>query len=197
MQQRPEEVELGCRHPSNTKSIHIRKVDRVNRSTSSRAIKASIGWPSRRLIAATAREVTCDPGAATWSAAIDAEPTTFTLFDVRATDRYLHSHIREPLSAADNGPHSRRPARRRWRRIRVLLRWGQQARLPADHVGHGLRDDRPRRRHRSTAQGFKAGDLASLEQAIQAGVTYTNMHTPTFPNGEIRGQISARRHSGH
>jgi len=48
-----------------------------------------------------------------------------------------------------------------------------------------------------TAQGFTAGDLASLERAIQAGVTYTNMHTPTFPTGEIRGQISARRHSGH
>ena len=48
-----------------------------------------------------------------------------------------------------------------------------------------------------TAQGFKAGDLASLERAIQAGVTYTNMHTPTFPNGEIRGQISASdRHNG-
>ena len=56
--------------------------------------------------------------------------------------------------------------------------------VPADVIG-------------PTAQGFKAGDLASLERAIQAGVTYTNMHTPTFPNGEIRGQISARRHSGH
>jgi CHRD domain len=49
-----------------------------------------------------------------------------------------------------------------------------------------------------TAQGFQAGDLASLERAIRAGVTYTNMHTPTFPNGEIRGQISVSyRHSGH
>jgi CHRD domain len=49
-----------------------------------------------------------------------------------------------------------------------------------------------------TTQGFQAGDLASLERAIRAGVTYTNMHTPTFPNGEIRGQISAsERHNGH
>jgi hypothetical protein len=49
-----------------------------------------------------------------------------------------------------------------------------------------------------TTQGFQADDLASLERAIQAGVTYTNMHTPTFPNGEIRGQISASdRHNGH
>jgi hypothetical protein len=49
-----------------------------------------------------------------------------------------------------------------------------------------------------TTQGFQADDVASLERAIQAGVTYTNMHTPTFPNGEIRGQISASdRHNGH
>jgi CHRD domain len=40
-----------------------------------------------------------------------------------------------------------------------------------------------------TAQGFTAGDLASLERAIRAGVTYANMHTSNFPNGEIRGQI--------
>jgi hypothetical protein len=42
-----------------------------------------------------------------------------------------------------------------------------------------------------TAQGFKTGDLASLETAIRAGVTYANMHTSNFPNGEIRGQIRA------
>jgi CHRD domain len=42
-----------------------------------------------------------------------------------------------------------------------------------------------------TAQGFSPGDLASLERAIRAGVTYTNMHTSNFPNGEIRGQIRA------
>jgi hypothetical protein len=42
-----------------------------------------------------------------------------------------------------------------------------------------------------TAQGFTAGDLASLERAISAGVTYVNMHTTKFPDGEIRGQIRA------
>jgi CHRD domain len=40
-----------------------------------------------------------------------------------------------------------------------------------------------------TAQGFDAGDLASLDKAIVAGVTYANMHTAKFPAGEIRGQI--------
>jgi CHRD domain len=38
-------------------------------------------------------------------------------------------------------------------------------------------------------QGFNAGDLAALERAIKAGVSYANMHTAKFPGGEIRGQI--------
>jgi len=41
------------------------------------------------------------------------------------------------------------------------------------------------------AQGFNAGDLAAVERAIRAGVTYANMHTAKFPGGEIRGQIRA------
>jgi hypothetical protein len=40
-----------------------------------------------------------------------------------------------------------------------------------------------------TAQGYNAGDLAAVERAIKAGVTYANMHTAKFPGGEIRGQI--------
>ena len=40
-----------------------------------------------------------------------------------------------------------------------------------------------------TAQGFNEGDLASVERAINAGVTYANMHTAKFPAGEIRGQV--------
>jgi CHRD domain-containing protein len=39
------------------------------------------------------------------------------------------------------------------------------------------------------SQGFDPGDLAALERAIKAGVTYANMHTMKFPGGEIRGQI--------
>ena len=40
-----------------------------------------------------------------------------------------------------------------------------------------------------TAQGFNVGDLAAVERAIKAGVTYANMHTANFPAGEIRGQV--------
>jgi hypothetical protein len=39
------------------------------------------------------------------------------------------------------------------------------------------------------AQGFAAGDFASLARAIKSNVTYANIHTPNFPTGEIRGQI--------
>jgi len=57
--------------------------------------------------------------------------------------------------------------------------------VPADVIG-------------PTAQGFQAGDLASVERAIQAGVTYANMHTSNFPNGEIRGQITTNEgNHGH
>ncbi len=42
-----------------------------------------------------------------------------------------------------------------------------------------------------TAQGIALGDLASVLRAIRAGVAYANVHTSTFPNGEIRGQIRA------
>ena len=39
------------------------------------------------------------------------------------------------------------------------------------------------------AQGLAAGDLNALLQAMRSGVTYVNVHTPTFGGGEIRGQI--------
>ena len=38
-------------------------------------------------------------------------------------------------------------------------------------------------------QGIQEGDLAGVIRAIRAGVTYVNVHTDLFPNGEIRGQI--------
>jgi hypothetical protein len=40
-----------------------------------------------------------------------------------------------------------------------------------------------------TSQGFNVGDLAAVERAIKAGVTYANIHTAKFLNGEIRGQV--------
>ncbi|MGH2716885.1 MAG: CHRD domain-containing protein [Thermoleophilaceae bacterium] len=40
------------------------------------------------------------------------------------------------------------------------------------------------------AQGFAAGEFDELVRAIRAGATYANVHTATFGNGEIRGQIN-------
>jgi hypothetical protein len=39
------------------------------------------------------------------------------------------------------------------------------------------------------AQGLAAGDIAALIRAIKAGYAYANVHSTTFGNGEIRGQI--------
>lgn len=38
-------------------------------------------------------------------------------------------------------------------------------------------------------QGIQPGDLAGLIKAVRSGNTYINVHTATFPNGEIRGQV--------
>ncbi|MEJ3747624.1 CHRD domain-containing protein [Actinomycetes bacterium KLBMP 9797] len=39
-------------------------------------------------------------------------------------------------------------------------------------------------------QGIAAGEFAELVAAIRAGVTYANVHTATFPAGEIRAQLN-------
>lgn len=48
------------------------------------------------------------------------------------------------------------------------------------------------------AQGVQPGEFAELVRALRAGAAYANVHTTTFPAGEIRGQISdddrGRRH---
>jgi CHRD domain len=41
----------------------------------------------------------------------------------------------------------------------------------------------------ATNQGFAAGEFEELVEAIEAGVTYANVHSQKFPGGEIRGQI--------
>jgi CHRD domain len=38
-------------------------------------------------------------------------------------------------------------------------------------------------------QGIAPGEFDELVRAMRAGATYANVHTATFPNGEIRGQI--------
>lgn len=44
------------------------------------------------------------------------------------------------------------------------------------------------------AQGIAAGELAELIAAIRAGRTYVNVHTATYPGGEIRAQLNNRNH---
>lgn len=49
------------------------------------------------------------------------------------------------------------------------------------------------------AQGIAAGELEELVSAIHAGAAYANVHTATFPGGEVRGQLGhgAHDHDSH
>jgi hypothetical protein len=40
-------------------------------------------------------------------------------------------------------------------------------------------------------QGIAPGELDELFAAMRAGVTYANVHSDKFPNGEMRGQIAS------
>lgn len=41
-------------------------------------------------------------------------------------------------------------------------------------------------------QGIQPGDFNALIDAIRSGNTYVNVHSQTFPSGEIRGQVLVR-----
>lgn len=47
-----------------------------------------------------------------------------------------------------------------------------------------------------TGQGIDAGEFDELLDAIDAGVTYANVHSSRWPGGEIRAQLDDRRHGG-
>jgi hypothetical protein len=43
-------------------------------------------------------------------------------------------------------------------------------------------------------QGIAPGEFAELVAAIRAGVTYVNVHSSTFPGGEVRGHLQQQGH---
>ena len=43
-------------------------------------------------------------------------------------------------------------------------------------------------------QGISPGEFQEVLDAIRAGVAYVNVHSETFPGGEIRGQLGSRHH---
>ena len=48
-----------------------------------------------------------------------------------------------------------------------------------------------------TPQGVTPGNFAGLVEALDNNTAYGNIHTTTFPAGEIRGQIRKRHHDNH
>jgi hypothetical protein len=46
-------------------------------------------------------------------------------------------------------------------------------------------------------QGIAAGEFGELSDAMDAGVTYVNVHSTLYPGGEIRAQLEPRERGGH
>ena len=51
----------------------------------------------------------------------------------------------------------------------------------------------------AAGQGIPAGDLSDAVRSLRKGAVYANVHTTTFPGGEIRGQVNANKgkHNGN
>jgi hypothetical protein len=67
--------------------------------------------------------------------------------------------------------------------VSVFFCGGQGTIVPADVLG-------------PAGQGIAGGELDELVAAIRAGAAYANVHTTTWPAGEIRGQLSGRGGKG-
>ena len=46
-------------------------------------------------------------------------------------------------------------------------------------------------------QGINTGEIAELIAAMRAGATYVNVHSTTWPGGEVRGQIDGNNSHNH
>jgi hypothetical protein len=46
-------------------------------------------------------------------------------------------------------------------------------------------------------QDIGPGEFDEFMDALEAGVTYVNVHSDKYPGGEIRAQIDADRRGGH
>jgi len=46
-------------------------------------------------------------------------------------------------------------------------------------------------------QGLNTGELDELIKAMRAGATYVNIHSTTWPGGEVRSQINGNNSHNH
>ena len=95
----------------------------------------------------------------------------------------------------------RRPGGRQRRHLGVPLQQSRQP--PRGHAGMPRRSgDDLRHHHRGHVigpggQGVAAGQLDELIAAMRAGATYVNIHSTTWPGGEVRSQIDGNNSHSH
>ena len=71
-------------------------------------------------------------------------------------------------------------------------RSGRHAGLPGAVRQRSPARSGPRTSSGPTGQGIDAGQFDELLDALDAGVTYVNVHTQPYPGGEIRAQLGRR-----